>query len=199
MVTSKELSSKQVCQRLKCSDAQLSRFRQADLLHVRHEKPQGHCRVWYSADEVDKLAKRWRPKFIRKPKQDKSGLVMTNVRGPTCAKIFSLLMQNVPFARIVIEADADPLLVLEMEELLRGGDFEERRKRADREKVAADEREKQRIHDARQERDRHRDWRLRLAEREAKAAAARAIEMVLAAQKKDAEAIEKILEEKRSA
>lgn len=193
----KELSQTDTCRRLSCSVAQLARFRTAGVLSIRVGERKGMRRVWYDAREVDELAKRWKPR-ARSRARTKAELIMTNARGPVCAKIFAMLEAKRPFAEIVIEAEADPLLVRHLEEEYQLGDFEEARKKQAMAARAEAESMKQRAHELREEREDLRRWKLQMADRGAKKAAASAIEMLLIAQKRDADAAAELLEKKRT-
>jgi hypothetical protein len=161
---SRRLSRKQTGFRLACSMTQLHRFEEEGRLTALRDKPDGvHQRVFYDADEVEKLAKTWQ-RARRPGKKGTEELLATNVRGPIAAKMFRAFHDNKDLRQVVIDLDVDPLLVRQMwdEWCALGRGLEDPAVRRRREQGEAEERELAR--EARKEK-RMADWRAHQIER----------------------------------
>lgn len=170
----KELSRREVADRLGCSIATVQKLEREGKLTPRREKPKGHSLLWFNAAEVEKLASEWKPRRAVRVKVD-SRLVESNVRGKVAAKVFRLLADpkaktfdpDTLFRLIVIETEADPMLVRQLIYEWELGVKKAREKKQE-EKQRAEEREQAREFAQAKRQEEYREWRLRMAEVEAK-------------------------------
>jgi hypothetical protein len=121
----------------------VQRFEKAGRLHPRRA---GH-RVWFSIEEVTKLASEWQPTQTRAARID-AKLAAQNIRGEIAAKVFPMLRAGSTLEEIVIATKADPLLVRELRQEWRMS-FEDGEREARKREHAAREREDQLRHDRR--------------------------------------------------
>jgi hypothetical protein len=167
-----KLSRKEVARRFKCTEATIQKLEAEGRLKATRDKPAGqHGRVWYESDEVERLKKEWTPRR-NLPERVDSKLVERNVRGKVAAMVFRILDarrgQDVEslFRAIVIETEADPLLV---REIIGEWELGVAKARIEKEKRRreAEEKEAQRLHDKRAREETFREWKLKLAKIEA--------------------------------
>jgi hypothetical protein len=141
-----KISRKQVAYRLKCSLTQVQAFENKGKLHPVRERPDGRSRIWYSPDEVEKLAKEYRP---TRPRADRVDLkLLGNLRGKMAARVFQMLDEGKDFREIVIACELDPLIVRQFWDEWQMN-FDDAWRAAEKRRAADQEREEQRRHERR--------------------------------------------------
>ncbi len=167
-MSEKELSRAEVAQRLGCSQTTVLRFEEAGQLHPRRERPEGHCRVWFKAEEVEKLAHEWqRRKFRSKDKIDTT-LIERNVRGKIAAKVIPMFEAGERSLAVICAAtEADPLIIVQLYETWKLGLDGAVTAKKQRE-LEEREREERRAYDADKRQERWVNMRLEVAKLEGK-------------------------------
>jgi len=164
----RELTRREVAHRFGVSEWQIDRFEKDGLLKARRDEKK---RVWYDPLEVDALAASWRPSRRKRARVD-TRIVESNVRGKVAARAFAILNEmrgqsiEDAFRRIVIETEADPLLVRQAVREWELGVEKAKKLEADQLREEED-RERQRNHEKRDREEKFRQWKLRLATIEA--------------------------------
>ncbi len=139
----RELTRRQVCYRLGCSIATVQQFEKDGRLHPRRDDK---GKLFFTADEVEKLAKTWTPKRTKQAPVD-TLMANSNVRGKIAARAFRMFSDGKELPDIVIALDADPIIIrqlyVEWRDTLAGRlELERQKRQAERE--AADQKRKDR-------------------------------------------------------
>ena len=151
-----ELTRIEVAERLGCSIWRVHRFEVEGLLHARREQEPGKRMpsVFYDRDEIIAFARNWTPKRRSKLRVD-SKLLISNVRGQM-AKIALPMFEELAHSgysqqrlltEVCVRTAADPLLIQDLYRtwlLGLDGAIKEQKKQ----ELLANERERQREHDA---------------------------------------------------
>lgn len=164
-----------------CSIATVQKFERLGKLNPRRDEPippATRGRVWFDPDEVEKVAREYKPTRQQRVKIDER-LLQANVRGKIAARALPMFSRaraegrEVDLAEVCAATEADPLVIIELYETWRLGPegvLAKREREREEAKREAEERERDRAHRADVSR---REWiamRLKVAELEKKAA-----------------------------
>lgn len=108
----RELTRRQVCYRLGCSIATVQAFEKSGQLHPRREET-GRGRLYFSVEEVEKLARTWKPKRTKQAPVD-TLMANSNARGKIAGRAFRMFSDGKDLPDIVQELDADPIIVRQL-------------------------------------------------------------------------------------
>lgn len=115
MVAKKELTREEVSLRIGCSIGTVQKFEREKKLNPRREKVAGSTRVWFDPEEVEKVARDYKPTRMQRVKVDER-LVESNIRGKLAGKILPMFDQGATLAQICAATEADPLIVAQLYE-----------------------------------------------------------------------------------
>lgn len=157
MAAKKELSREEVSVRIGCSIGTVMKFEREKKLNPRREKPTGHCRVWFDAEEVEKVAREYKPTRKQIAKLDER-LVESNIRGKIAAKVLPMFAEGITdLAKLCAATDADPMIIVQLYELWKLGPEgilrrKEREKQLAKEEAELKEQQRRKHDEKRQER-----------------------------------------------
>jgi excisionase family DNA binding protein len=122
-----ELSPDQACDRLGCSRPTVLRFvKEGKIRIVRREKPEGQQgRVWYDAEDVERVKRTWERRR-RRPQRRDAPPAVSEERGRVARIAYPMFRAGYADPDVVIETGADPMLIRQLRRLYSTTDADDR-------------------------------------------------------------------------